>query len=302
MEPFGILLLHKEAGMTSHTACARARRLLGVDKTGHTGTLDPMAMGLLPILVGRGVKAAEYMIEKDKRYRATMTLGLVSDTEDSTGQVREVCPPDKLPEAEAVLKAVSAMRGVREQVPPMYSAVQVGGVRLMDLARKGETVDRPSRTVEIYDISAKPLSKSTYEVDVHCSKGTYIRTLCAEIGQALGCGAIMSGLVRTQVSGFALEDAVTLGELEQMTPARRLGRVLSLEDTFFASLPAYTYPPFYETLAKNGARVLTRKLKGCPTETGARVRLRDSEGMFALGEVVDTDEGPALAVIKRFRI
>lgn len=286
--------------MTSHTAVRRLARLLGADKAGHTGTLDPAATGVLPVLLGRGVKAAEYINESDKHYRAVMRLGVVSDTEDSCGNVCATGAP--LPGTDAVFAAVHAMQGKQLQTPPMYSAVRVGGRRLMELARKGLVVDRAPREIEIYSICARALSAALYELDVHCSKGTYIRTLCADIGQALGCGAVMDSLCRTEAAGFTLAQAHTLSALEGMTEQERHSLILPLTDTLFAGLPSYTYPPFFEALAKNGAAISTRKLTGCDYAPGTRVLLCDKEGFFALGEIRGGDDGTVLAPIKRFRL
>ena len=204
----GIVLLEKEAGMTSHTAVRRLARLFGVEKAGHTGTLDPMATGVLPVLIGRGVKASEYLTEGDKHYIATLRLGLTTDTEDITGTTLRVS--DRLPDEAEVLAALQAFRGEILQTPPMYSALKVGGHKLMDLARRGVTVEREPRPITVHRLTAEKLSESDYRLDVVCSKGTYIRTLCADIGAALGVGGVMASLCRAEAAGFPLSACHTL--------------------------------------------------------------------------------------------
>jgi len=298
----GLLILRKDAGMTSHTATAKVSRLFMGAKAGHTGTLDPMATGVLPILLGRSVKAAEYMIEGDKHYIAEMTLGLTTDTEDITGQVLSRC--DDIPAEEAVRAAVSASIGRRTQVPPMYSAIKVGGKKLVDLAREGKTVERTPREVTVYAVAAEPLSDRVWRLDVHCSKGTYIRTLCADIGKSLGCGAVMSALCRAEAGGFTLEDAVTLEQLAALDDAGRLALLKRPEDTFMAAWPAYRPVDFYARLLYHGCAVSLRKLSGAPPfAEGGRVRLYDAKGFFGVAAFVTDEEGaPALHIEKVLRI
>ena len=177
----GVLLLDKPAGPTSHDMVGLVRRLYGTRRVGHTGTLDPLATGLLVVLVGRAAKAAEYLVSDEKHYTATLRLGMTTDTEDVTGEV--LTHTDTLPDAEAVAAACAAMVGKSEQVPPMYSALKVGGRKLVDIARAGGEVERDARPIEIYSLTCTPTdTPSDYRLDVHCSKGTYIRTLCADIG------------------------------------------------------------------------------------------------------------------------
>ena len=180
----GAVIIYKEQNMSSQGAVSRLKRLLGEKKAGHTGTLDPLATGVLPILVGRGVKASEYIISEDKHYRTTLLLGVTTDTEDITGTVLTEC--NDIPDEAAVRAAVEKMIGQIEQVPPMYSAIKVGGRKLYDLAREGKTVEREARVITVYSIGCERLNEKEYALDVHCSKGTYIRTLCADIGKLLG--------------------------------------------------------------------------------------------------------------------
>ena len=197
--PDGVLILDKPEGMTSHDCVARIRRLYNTKKVGHTGTLDPMATGVLPILIGRAAKASEYLTAEEKGYEAIMRLGIVTDTEDTTGQI--LSRAEVLPTEEEVYLAAASFLGEYDQVPPMYSALKVNGQKLCDLARNGITVERKARTVCIRELTCTriPGSKTDYRLSVLCSKGTYIRTLCADIGTKLGCGAAMAALRRMPV-------------------------------------------------------------------------------------------------------
>ncbi len=291
----GIVLLEKEAGMTSHTAVRRLARLFGVEKAGHTGTLDPMATGVLPVLIGRGVKASEYLTEGDKHYIATLRLGLTTDTEDITGTTLRVS--DRLPDEAEVLAALQAFRGEILQTPPMYSALKVGGHKLMDLARRGVTVEREPRPITVHRLTAEKLSESDYRLDVVCSKGTYIRTLCADIGAALGVGGVMASLCRAEAAGFPLSACHTLAAYEAMTEEERNAAVIPTE-ALFTCLPALYFPPFFARLAENGQRVDEKKL-GASYPEKTRLRLVDDAGFFAIGEI--TPEG-SVRVLKLFRL
>lgn len=291
----GIVLLEKEAGMTSHTAVRRLARLFGVEKAGHTGTLDPMATGVLPVLIGRGVKASEYLTEGDKHYIATLRLGLTTDTEDITGTTLRVS--DRLPDETEVLAALQAFRGEILQTPPMYSALKVGGHKLMDLARRGVTVEREPRPITVHRLTAEKLSESDYRLDVVCSKGTYIRTLCADIGAALGVGGVMASLCRAEAAGFPLSACHTLAAYEAMTEEERDAAVIPTE-ALFTCLPALYFPPFFARLAENGQRVDEKKL-GASYPEKTRLRLVDDAGFFAIGEI--TPEG-SVRVLKLFRL
>lgn len=291
----GIVLLEKEAGMTSHTAVRRLARLFGVEKAGHTGTLDPMATGVLPVLIGRGVKASEYLTEGDKHYIATLRLGLTTDTEDITGTTLRVS--DRLPDEAEVLAALQAFRGEILQTPPMYSALKVGGHKLMDLARRGVTIEREPRPITVHRLTAEKLSESDYRLDVVCSKGTYIRTLCADIGAALGVGGVMASLCRAEAAGFPLSACHTLAAYEAMTEEERNAAVIPTE-ALFTCLPALYFPPFFARLAENGQRVDEKKL-GASYPEKTRLRLVDDAGFFALGEI--TPEG-SVRVLKLFRL
>ncbi len=292
----GVVIVNKEEGLTSQAVVNRVKRIFGVKKAGHTGTLDPMATGVLPVLIERGVKASEFMLTADKHYIATLLLGLTTDTEDVTGTV--LTESEDIPDEAAVLKVISGFVGEYMQTPPMYSALKVGGKKLCDLARAGQEIEREARPVHIYSIEAARLSEREYTLDVKCSKGTYIRTLCADIGKSLCCGGVMKTLQRATASGFTLEQAHTLTELEQMSEEERLAAVYPVE-YIFRELEAVKLPPFFAKLAHSGLEIYESKI-GVDLPVGTKVRLLDSDGFFAVGEVREYEAGPAIKPIRQF--
>ena len=297
-EPDGVLLVHKHAGVTSHDIVGKIRRLYQTKKVGHTGTLDPMATGVLVVLIGRAAKACEYLICDQKTYRAGLRLGLTTDTEDTTGVV--LSETKELP-TEAQLQAIlPSFRGKIKQIPPMYSALKVGGKKLVDLARQGIVVEREAREIEIFSLAATPTEvPSDYTLDVSCSGGTYIRTLCADIGKALGCGGVMSSLERTEISGFSIKNAHTVAELEEMEMEDRLSLLMPTEELFF-DLPSIHLPAFYEKLCRSGCEIYLKKI-GVSYPVGTRVRLCDASGtFFAIGDVSEYADGIAVKSIKTF--
>lgn len=210
----GIINIYKKKGYTSHDVVAKARGILRERRIGHTGTLDPEAEGVLPLCIGAATKVVPYLTDADKCYEAEVILGITTTTEDATGEVlttKEVCVTQEMVE-----KVVASFVGDYIQTPPMYSAIKVKGVRLYELARQGIEVERPSRkvTIESCDIIQWLDGPKRFKIRVNCSKGTYIRTLCTDIGKALGCGAHMGTLLRTRVGNYLLEDSLTLEELE----------------------------------------------------------------------------------------
>ncbi len=293
----GILLVHKPAGITSFDVVARIRRLYGTKKVGHTGTLDPMATGLLGVLVGRAVKASEFLTEKDKEYIAGLRLGLTTDTEDTTGTTLTEC--DAIPAKEVVLETAKSFVGDIMQVPPLYSALKVNGQKLVDLARKGIMVEREARPITVYDIEIDGADRD-YTMRVACSKGTYIRTLCADIGAKLGCGGVMSSLIRTKAGIFDLENAYTLEALEAMTMEERYDKLIPTE-LLFEDWSIVRLSDFYAKLARNGCEIYERKI-GANFPVGEKLRVYDKNGFFAVGEVREYDEGLAVKLLKRFDI
>ena len=292
----GIFILNKEEGLTSQSAVNRVKRLFDAEKAGHTGTLDPMATGVLPVLLGRAVKASEFMLSSDKHYRATLRLGMTTDTEDTTGEV--LSRADTLPTAEAVFAAADAFRGEILQTPPMYSALKQNGKKLVDLARAGITVEREPRQIVVRRLTLRQLSPSDYEMDVVCSKGTYIRTLCADIGASLGVGGVMASLCRTEAAGFSLSDAHTLKEAEVLSDEGRRALLFPVERVFL-SLPKVTLPPFFARLARNGAPIYQKKI-GVSLPEKSHVRLSDADGFFAVAESRETADGMAFCLLKLF--
>lgn len=293
----GVVIINKEGGLTSQAVVNRVKRIFGASKAGHTGTLDPMATGVLPVLVEKGVKASEFMLTQDKHYIATLLLGVTTDTEDVTGEILTRC--DDIPDEKTVTRCIEGFVGEYLQTPPMYSALKVGGRKLCDLARQGVTVEREPRRVQIYSICATRTSENEYTLDVKCSKGTYIRTLCADIGARLGCGGCMKALQRATASGFTLADAHTLGELENMSEGEREACIFPVE-YIFRHLPEVKLPAFFARLAHSGLEIYLKKINVDLT-LGSLVRLSDGEGFFALGEVREFDDGPAIKPIRQFR-
>lgn len=294
----GVVILNKEEGITSQGAVNRVKRLFMADKAGHTGTLDPLATGVLPVLVGRAVKASEFLLTGDKHYRATFILGIQTDTEDITGKV--IAQSSEFPSEKEVTEAVLSMLGQSMQVPPMYSAIKIGGRKLCDLAREGKTAEREPRPITIYEILPRRLSEMEYEIDVRCSKGTYIRTLCADIGKKLGCGAAMTTLKRLSAAGFGIEMAHTLSEIEDMTEEEREALIIPTEE-IFADKEQVFLSDFYARLARCGAEIYIEKI-GISLEIGEIVRLCDRCGFFALGEVRIFEAGAAIKPIRQFDV
>lgn len=293
----GLIIINKEEGITSQGVVNRVKRIFGASKAGHTGTLDPMATGVLPVLIGRGVKASEFMLTSEKHYGATLLLGVTTDTEDVTGEVLTESEVN-LTEAE-VLSAIEGFVGEIMQTPPMYSALKVGGKKLCDLARRGEVIDREARPVTVYSIKAERINDREYYLDVVCSKGTYIRTLCADIGAALGVGGTMKTLKRLTASGYGIDEARTLSELEAMSDEERESLVYPVEDVF-KKYELVTLPDFFARLAHSGLEIYLHKIKKS-YEAGTVLRIADSNGFFAVGEVREFDQGLAIKPIRQFR-
>lgn len=210
---FGLLLLNKPEGITSFGAVSRIKKLTGEKRVGHTGTLDPMATGVLPILIGRATVLSQYLIDADKSYSATIKLGITTDTCDITGSVTSEC--DVITDGLAIADVLSGFVGKQMQIPPMFSAIKQNGVRMYERARRGESVEIPAREIEVFSISQiSPLSDEfEFDIETTVSKGTYIRSLCRDIGKALGCGATLTRLVRTKTAGFDIKKCVSLDAL-----------------------------------------------------------------------------------------
>ena len=231
----GIVIIHKEKGFTSHDVVAKLRGICGQKKIGHTGTLDPEATGVLPVCLGSGTKLCDMLTDKDKEYVAELLLGVETDTQDMTGTVLFQRPVEA--GQEQVREAVLSFQGSYRQVPPMYSALKVNGKKLYELAREGKEVERQAREVQIPEIEILEMRLPVVRLRVVCSKGTYIRTLCADIGQKLGCGGAMESLVRTRVGKFSLEKAFTLGQLQELKDQGRLSEAVAPVESLFENCP-----------------------------------------------------------------
>ena len=234
--PNGIIIIDKPAGWTSMDVCAKLRGILHEKRVGHAGTLDPMATGVLPVFVGQATKAVSFAENGRKVYEAVLQLGRVTDTQDTTGETLEERAVTVT--ADDMRAALPRFLGEIEQIPPMYSAIKVNGQKLYDLARQGKEVARKPRRITIYDLAlTEELGNGQYALRVECSKGTYIRTLCHDLGQALGCGGCMAALRRTEASGFRIDEAVTLEDA-----AREGEALLRPLDSLFRVYPAFTIP------------------------------------------------------------
>ena len=209
----GIINVYKEAGYTSHDVVAKLRGICKQKKIGHTGTLDPDAVGVLPVCLGNGTRLCDMLTNRKKEYVAVLRLGMVTDTQDISGEILE--QKEVAVSTDEVRNIILSFQGDSMQVPPMYSALKVNGKKLYELARQGKEVDRPARPITVYEIEILEENHPEYTIRVKCSKGTYIRTICHDIGQALGCGGVMAGLTRTRVGEFGIEDAYKLSELQK---------------------------------------------------------------------------------------
>ena len=259
----GIFNIYKEKGFTSHDVVAIVRRTIHMKKVGHTGTLDPDAEGVLPVCVGKATKLSDVIMDGRKSYRAMLRLGITTTTEDASGEVLETKEVDF--NEDKIREVVASFIGRLEQVPPMYSAVKVNGKKLYELAREGKEIERKSRTIEVYDIRIRQfLPPDRVEIDVDCSKGTYIRTLCSDIGKALGCGGHMAELLRTRTGAFSLENAIKLDELKALAEQEKAEEVLltmeeALEDFLMVKVSEKSQKFLY-----NGGKIQERFLTEKP--------------------------------------
>ncbi len=291
----GIVVIDKPQGISSHTVISKMRRLLDQRKIGHGGTLDPLATGVLPVFAGRATRAAEYVQGSEKSYIARFRLGIITDTQDITGTVLE--KRDVNCTKEDVERVLASFVGDKLQIPPMYSAIQVDGRRLYQLAREGVEVERTPRAITIYDLTMTGEYPETneYDISVSCSKGTFIRTLCADIGTALGCGATVTSLRRTKTGIFTIAQAYTLSDIEMLRDEGRLDEVFLCPDLLFTDLPSITMTGENINRVCRGAPVyLTKKQTG-------RYRVYDSEERFlGVGVIKDTSRRQELTMEKGF--
>lgn len=286
----GIINVYKEKGYTSHDVVAKLRGIFKQKKIGHTGTLDPEAEGVLPVCLGKATRVCDMLTEKDKVYQAVLLLGEVTDTQDATGTVlakREVtCTKTQVEEA------VKSFVGTYAQIPPMYSALKVNGRKLCDLARAGIEVERKPREVRIFSINIEEINLPRVKLTVHCSKGTYIRTLCQDIGEKLGCGGCMESLLRTRVAQFEIENSFKLLQIEQRVQTLReateeeltaemLNEMVAKTDTVFAEYPKVVAREGFEKMLYNGNAMQPEWLEGWEASLSEeKVRLYDKKQQF----------------------
>ncbi len=325
----GVMNIYKERGFTSHDVVAKLRSILHEKRIGHTGTLDPEAEGVLLVCLGKATSLCGMLTDYTKIYETVMQLGVVTDTQDMTGKVLSRTDIDTLmhlpsipvsskaaPAADitAIMNVVEGFVGEYSQIPPMYSALKVKGKKLYELARAGVTVERKPRNVTIYAIRVNEIDQieHTVRMTIVCSKGTYIRTLCHDIGQKLGCGACMKELTRIAVGGFTLSQAVTLGQVQAKNLLGCVNELIIPVDEMFAELPKYTVNAEYDVLVHNGGRLasdgahitadklrlLNQKMAyEMAEEQPGRVRLYDSQGVFVGVYAFQADE---LVPVKMF--
>lgn len=287
-EQSGLIVIDKQSGMTSQAVVTRVKRILGVKKAGHGGTLDPMATGVLPVMVGSAVGASDYIISHDKHYLAGIEFGYQTDTQDTTGNITVRFDNADSVDLHMLQNACRHFTGEIMQTPPMYSAIKVGGKKLVDLARGGIEIERQSRAITVYSIAPSERGGRFY-IDVECSKGTYIRTLCHDIGVFLGCGAVMSSLCRMSAGRFDISQAITLDKLESLG-ADGIKKTLIPTSSLFDGFDRITLDADREKLFRNGVHLgFARNNLGEPVEN-KKYAVYSQDGMFfAIGECVMHD-------------
>lgn len=301
----GILNVYKPKGLTSHAVVSRVRKFYGVKRVGHAGTLDPMACGVLPVLVGSAASVQELVMEHDKTYKSGVLFGVTTDTGDVTGSVLNAKTPSF--DGAALKETLARFTGEIDQVPPMYSALKVDGQKLYELARRGKTVERKARKVTVYGIRLlTPFDGKRCDIEVDCSKGTYIRTLAEDIGNALGCGACLDSLERTVCGVYRAADAVTVETLEKLYQngdTAALAGFLQSAEVLFEDYPVVRLAPFYEKLALNGAEIYLKRAR-IPErlfENSRFCRLyKENGGFYAVAELGEYPEGAAVKIKYRF--
>lgn len=297
----GIICVNKPEGFTSFDVIAKMRGILRLKRLGHAGTLDPMATGVLPVFAGRATKACDIIPDRDKTYEAGFRLGLTTDTQDSSGTVtaeKNACGIT----AEDIEKALCSFRGDIMQIPPMYSAVMINGQRLYDLARQGKTVEREARPITVYSIELLEYDceKSEGRLSVSCSKGTYIRTLINDIGDLLGCGGIMTSLVRTKACGYELKDCVTLEDLQKLADeGMSAEKYLCPIDKVFGEYEKIKLNQHQEKLYRNGVKLDLDRVRAKLSDGDDIFRVYGADGLF-IGLAQAKTETRELSVYKNF--
>lgn len=256
----GIILVDKPCGWTSHDVVGKLRGILHERRIGHSGTLDPMATGLLVVFAGRATRAVEFAEADSKEYIAGLRLGVSTDTQDTTGNVLNTC--ETLPSKDELIAAANGFLGEISQIPPMYSAIKINGKKLYELARRGEIVERSPRKVTISKLELVGEDKCDYILDIHCSKGTYIRTLCSDIGDKLGCGGCMSSLRRVKAGVFSITQAHTMEQIQAAADLGGLDGIIIPVDTLFTDKPKLTVNEFEEKKLRNGNTIKIKSADG----------------------------------------
>ena len=278
----GVINIYKERGYTSHDVVGKLRGILKQKKIGHTGTLDPDAEGVLPVCLGKATKLCDLLTDKEKTYRAVLLLGKNTDTQDISGRVLSEQPVTA--DEETVRGAVMSFVGAYDQIPPMYSALKVNGQKLCDLARAGKEVERKPRRVTIREIRVEQVELPRVTMEVTCSKGTYIRTLCQDIGEKLGCGGCMESLLRTRVDRFCLEEAIKLGEVEALKTEKGLEglmeKILPIDGMFAAAPKAVVLEEGMKALVNGNTLRAASVQTEQPVPDGERGRVYDADGRF----------------------
>ncbi len=275
----GIINVYKEAGYTSHDVVAKLRGILKQKKIGHTGTLDPAAVGVLPVCLGSGTRLCDMLTDKSKEYVAILRLGITTDTQDTTGSV--LAEKVVRTTVEEVTRTIESFVGEYHQIPPMYSALKVNGKKLYELARAGKEVEREARQVHIEAIEILSMNLPEVEIRVACSKGTYIRTLCHDIGTALGCGGAMASLKRTRSGDFTIDSAYTLTQLQQLADQNKIAEIVLKVDKVFEHLPMIVVQESSHKLLANGNRISDSQITERPALTSdAEVRVYSFLGKF----------------------
>ena len=293
----GFLNIRKEAGFTSNDAVAKLRGILRQKRIGHTGTLDPDAEGVLPVCLGNATKASAFLTDTDKEYRCILLLGIVTDTQDISGIVKQQRAVDVT--EEETREAVLSFAGGYEQIPPMYSAKKIGGKKLYELARSGIEVERKAVHVKIHEIRTDDISLPEVTVTVRCSKGTYIRTLCQDIGEKLGCGGCMKKLVRTKAGPFTLDHSLSLEEVKCLAREGRLEEYILPVAEVFSAFPCLQTTEEADRFLKNGNELRPDNFRDTRSFIpGCRYRICFSDGIFAaVYQAKDTDR---LAAVRMF--
>ncbi|MEF9946367.1 MAG: tRNA pseudouridine(55) synthase TruB [Lachnospiraceae bacterium] len=295
----GIINIYKEKGYTSHDVVARLRGIIGQKKIGHTGTLDPDAEGVLPVCLGKGTKLCDMLTEQGKTYEAVLLLGQTTDTQDVSGKTLSVCETNLLKE-EQVKRCIGEFVGEYAQIPPMYSALKVNGRKLYELAREGKEIERKARNMKIFDIRIMEMKLPRVKMEVVCSKGTYIRTLCFDIGAKLLVGGCMESLVRTRVGEFLIEDSLTLQEVEKRKAEGILEKQIIPIDSMFPQYQEVTMGEEKEYLVYNGNSFLKKDAALCPhLQELEKVKVYDRHKTF-IGIYQYHEDEEAFHIIKMF--